>query len=70
VNFGFLRSAELTDPHCVLKDPGKSSKHIRVLPGKPINKAKLIEFIGQCRSIELGTDSPIWPTILNPEEKQ
>ncbi|MCP5074640.1 MAG: DUF1801 domain-containing protein [Rhodobacteraceae bacterium] len=63
VNFGFLRSAELNDPHSVLKGSGKPSKHIRVLLGEPINKAKLTEFVRQCGSIGLGADSPIGSII-------
>ena len=70
VNFGFLKSMELSDPDGRLKGSGKPSKHIRVLPGKPVNTAKLMKFVRQCGSLGLGTDSPICPTILNPEEKQ
>jgi len=70
MNFGFLKSMELSDPGGILKGSGEPSKHIRVLPGKPFNTAKLTKFVRQCASLGLGTDSPIWPTILNPEEKQ
>ena len=52
VNFGFLRSAELTDPNGILKGSGTPSKHIRVMPGRPIDKATLTEFVRQCESID------------------
>ena len=45
VNFGFLRSAELIDPNGILRGSGTPSKHIRVIPGKLIDKAKLAEFV-------------------------
>ena len=62
VNFGFLNTAELSDPDGILKGSGKPSKHIRVVLGKPINKAKLAEFVRQCESMGLGTDGPICST--------
>ncbi len=49
VNFGFLRSGDLSDPDGVLKGSGKPSKHVRVLPGKPVDKAILAAFVEQCR---------------------
>ena len=61
-NFGFLKSTELSDPDGILKGSGKPSKHIRVLPGKPIDKVLLSAFVRQCESIEPGTDRPIGPT--------
>ena len=51
VNFGFLRSAELTDPNGVLRGSGTPSKHIRVKPGTPVNEEMLAEFVRQCDSI-------------------
>ena len=62
VNFGFLKSMELSDPDGILKGWGKPSKHIRVLPDNPVNKAKLIGFVRQCGSIGFGTHCPIDPT--------
>ncbi len=50
-NFGFLKSTELSDPDGILKGSGKPSKHIRVVPGKPIDEATLTEFVKQCGSI-------------------
>jgi hypothetical protein len=47
VNFGFLRSSELMDPHSVLKGSGKPSKHIKVFPEKPLDKKLLRQFIRQ-----------------------
>jgi len=52
VNFGFLRSAELIDPNGVLRGSGTPSKHIRVIPDKPIARANLTEFVKQCGSIK------------------
>ena len=52
VNFGFLRSAELNDPNGILRGSGKPSKHIRVIPGQPIDKETLTEFVRQCESID------------------
>ena len=52
VNFGFLKSAKLTDPNRILRGSGKPSKHIRVTPGRPIDEETLSEFVGQCESID------------------
>ena len=52
VNFGFLRSAELSDPDGVLKGSGKPSKHVRIAPGAPIDKDRLLGFIAQCSKIK------------------
>ena len=52
VNFGFLKSAELTDPDGILRGSGKPSKHIRVIPGRPIDEETLTEFVRQCESID------------------
>ncbi|MDJ0823539.1 MAG: DUF1801 domain-containing protein [Paracoccaceae bacterium] len=51
VNFGFLRSADLADPDRVLKGSGKPSKHIKLLPGAPIDEALLAGFMAQCADI-------------------
>jgi len=52
VNFGFLRSADLTNPDGELRGSGTPSKHIRVVPKKPIDWAKLTKFVKQCASIK------------------
>ena len=52
VNFGFLRSSDLSDPQGVLKGSGTPSKHIKILPGGPYDKAILTGFIDQCAAIE------------------
>ena len=52
VNFGFLRSAKLNDPNGVLRGSGKPSKHIRIVPSKPVDRARLTEFVKQCASIK------------------
>jgi len=51
VNFGFLRSAELTDPDGILRGSGTPSKHIRVIPGQPIDEETLAAFVRQCAHI-------------------
>ena len=51
VNFGFLRSQELTDSNGILSGSGKPSKHVRVIPGQPVDKATLAEFVRQCERI-------------------
>lgn len=51
VNFGFLRSGALSDPNAVLKGSGKPSKHIRLVPERPLDKALLAEFLNQCADI-------------------
>ena len=48
VNFGFLKSAELSDPQGVLRGSGKPSKHVKIIPGRPIDKSTLRNFIKQC----------------------
>lgn len=52
VNFGFLKSAELSDPERLLKGSGNPSKHIRIRLGNQIDKAVLSRFIKQCEQIE------------------
>lgn len=52
VNFGFLRSADLADPAGVLKGSGKPSKHIRLVPGEPVDKKMLAGFVHQCSALE------------------
>lgn len=51
VNFGFLRSAELSDPDGILEGSGKPSKHIRIVSGQPVDWASLTGFVTQCESI-------------------
>lgn len=48
VNFGFLRSNDLSDPDGVLRGSGKPSKHIRVYPDTSYDMDLLREFLGQC----------------------
>lgn len=52
VNFGFLRSAELEDPDRVLKGSGKPSKHVRLVPGAPVDTDRLAGFVTQCIGID------------------
>ncbi|WP_424940410.1 DUF1801 domain-containing protein [Aliiroseovarius sp. S253] len=52
VNFGFLKSSELSDPDSVLRGSGTPSKHIPIFSGKPINKDMLISFIQQCEQLK------------------
>lgn len=52
VNFGFLRSSELTDSGGVLKGSGKPSKHIEVFPNKPFDKEALLGLINQCKRMQ------------------
>lgn len=52
VNFGFLRSADLSDPDGVLKGSGKPSKHIEIDPDQPIDTPTLIAFVKQCETLE------------------
>ena len=51
VNFGFLKSAELSDPQNILQGSGKPSKHIKIFPDETIDKATLKTFIKQCENI-------------------
>ena len=51
VNFGFLKSAELSDPHGVLEGSGKPSKHVRIFPGAPIDEPTLRAFVKQCETM-------------------
>ncbi len=52
VNFGFLQSSEMSDPRHVLRGSGTPSKHVRVFPEKPYDKALLTGFIQQCESMQ------------------
>jgi len=52
MNFGFLRSSELTDPQGVLRGSGKPSKHIKVFPDKPFDKELLLDLINQCKRMQ------------------
>lgn len=51
VNFGFLRSVDLSDPDGVLKGSGRPSKHLKLKPGQPIDHDLLAAFVAQCRDI-------------------
>lgn len=51
VNFGFLKYAELSDPDGLLEGSGKPSKHIKIFPGKSIDKTGLLKLIKQCKNI-------------------
>lgn len=50
-NFGFLRSAKLTDPDGVLQGSGNPSKHIKLKPDQSVDFGVLTEFVAQCRDI-------------------
>lgn len=52
VNFGFLRSADLSDPDGVLQGTGTPSKHIRLPLGQPVDKVMLGRFVDQCADIK------------------
>jgi len=52
VNFGFLKSAELSDPDNILRGSGKPSKHLKIFPGKPIDRALLRTFVRQCKKLK------------------
>ena len=52
VNFGFLKYTELSDLNGVLQGSGKPSKHVKIHPGKRVDKAMLREFIKQCETLE------------------
>ncbi len=51
VNFGFLKSAELSDPNRVLKGSGDPSKHVKVYPDQPIDWDMLEGFTQQCEAM-------------------
>lgn len=52
VNFGFLRSAEMSDPDGVLQGSGKPSKHIKLYPDRPIDEALLLRLVTQCGDLK------------------
>ncbi len=52
VNFGFLRSADLSDPKRILKGSGKPSKHVRLLPDQAPDWVMLKGFITQCADLK------------------
>ncbi|MDJ1008360.1 MAG: DUF1801 domain-containing protein [Paracoccaceae bacterium] len=52
VNVGFLRSADLADPGGVLQGSGNPSKHVRVVPGSPVDEDLLAGFIHQCSGLK------------------
>ncbi|MBO6676388.1 MAG: DUF1801 domain-containing protein [Rhizobiales bacterium] len=51
VNFGFLKSAELSDPDDILKGSGDPSKHVKIYPDQPIDWDMLRAFTKQCETI-------------------
>ena len=51
VNFGFLKSADLSDPEGVLEGSGKPSKHISMFPGAPIDEPTLRAVVKQCETL-------------------
>ncbi|MEO1020475.1 MAG: DUF1801 domain-containing protein [Pseudomonadota bacterium] len=52
VNFGFLKSAKLSDPKGILQGSGRPSKHVKIYPDEPIDTAMLREFIDQCKTLK------------------
>ena len=51
VNFGFLKSADLSDPDGVLQGSGNPSKHIKLKPDQPVDIGVLTGLVTQCRDI-------------------
>lgn len=45
VNVGFFRGASLDDPAGLLEGTGKSMRHVKIRPGRPVNEAALITLI-------------------------
>lgn len=45
VNVGFFRGASLPDPAQLLEGGGKSMRHVKIKPGRPVNEAALIALI-------------------------
>jgi len=45
VNVGFFRGAELADPSGLLEGTGKSMRHVKVRPGRPVDEAALMRLI-------------------------
>lgn len=41
VNVGFFKGAELPDPAGLLQGTGKSMRHVKLLPGEPVDEAAL-----------------------------
>lgn len=52
INFGFLRSAEMSDPDGVLQGSGKPSKHIKLYPDQPIDETLLLRLVRQCEDLK------------------
>ena len=51
VNFGFLRSGDLSDPDGILEGSGKPSKHIKLFPDRPVDTSQLAGFVAQCNAV-------------------
>lgn len=45
VNVGFFKGAELPDPAGLLQGSGKSMRHVKLLPGQPVDEAALTRLI-------------------------
>lgn len=52
VNFGFLKSAALSDPDKRLRGSGNPSKHLAITPDEPFDRAVLVEFVRQCSELK------------------
>lgn len=46
VNVGFFRGAELPDPQGLLAGTGKLMRHVKIIPGQPMDSAALANLIG------------------------
>ena len=45
VNVGFYRGSALADPAGLLEGAGKSMRHVKIRPGRPVNETALVELI-------------------------
>lgn len=45
VNVGFYRGSALADPARLLEGAGKSMRHVKIRPGRPVNETALVELI-------------------------
>jgi hypothetical protein len=46
VSVGFFQGASLPDPHRLLRGSGKRMRHVKLVPGEPLNAAALRALIG------------------------
>lgn len=51
-NLGFVRGAELDDPHRILKGSGKAGRHVQIFPGKTVPAAQLTALLAQCAALK------------------